>query len=214
MQSVIRKIEENKIIVIVRGIKKEHIIPLAEAMYNGGIRLIECTYDASGRVSDEQTASYIKMLAEHFGDKMAVGAGTVLTEKQVELTCAAGGSFIISPDVNAAVIKKTKSLGLISMPGALTPSEVTEAHRAGADFVKLFPLDAFGPSYIKALKAPLSHIKFLAVGGINADNMNDYLAAGAVGVGVGSGIVNKAVIEAGDFDTVTALAKKYTANIK
>lgn len=214
MQSVIRKIEENKIIVIVRGIKKEHIIPLAEAMYNGGIRLIECTYDASGRVNDEQTASYIKMLAEHFGDKMAVGAGTVLTEKQVELTCAAGGSFIISPDVNAAVIKKTKSLGLISMPGALTPSEVTEAHRAGADFVKLFPLDSFGPSYIKALKAPLSHIKFLAVGGINADNMNDYLAAGAVGVGVGSGIVNKAVIEAGDFDTVTALAKKYTANIK
>ena len=213
MNNVIESIKKNKIIVIVRGVAKDKIIPLAEAMYNGGIRLIECTYQANGSISDEEIADNIRMLAEHFGDKMYVGAGTVLTKKQVQLTKQAGGKFIISPDANEEVIKYTKEIGLISMPGALTPTEIATAKRAGADFVKVFPIDVYGPSYLKAVKAPLSNVELLAVGGINKDNLNDYLSAGAIGVGVGTGIVNKGMIESEDYDGITRLAEEFTKNI-
>ena len=107
MEAVINTILKEKIITIVRGVSREKLIPLAEAMYDGGIRLIECTYDAAGKISDEEIASGIKALVEHFGGKMTVGAGTVLTEKQVELTEKAGGKFIISPDTDPAVIQRT-----------------------------------------------------------------------------------------------------------
>jgi len=213
MNNVIESIKKNKIIVIVRGVAKDKIIPLAEAMYNGGIRLIECTYQANGSISDEEIADNIRMLAEHFGDKMYVGAGTVLTKNQVQLTKQAGGKFIISPDTNEEVIKYTKEIGLISMPGALTPTEIAAAKRAGADFVKVFPIDVYGPSYLKAVKAPLSNVELLAVGGINKDNLNDYLSAGAIGVGVGTGIVNKGMIESEDYDGITRLAEEFTKNI-
>ena len=99
------------------------------------------------------------------------------------------------------------------MPGALTPTEIAAAKRAGADFVKVFPIDVYGPSYIKAVKAPLSNVELLAVGGITVNNINDYLSAGAVGVGIGTGIVNKSMIESGDFEGITRLAKEYTEKL-
>ena len=210
---VIESIEKNKIIVIVRGVEKEKLIPLAEAMYEGGIRLLECTFDSSARISDETTGEYIKLLAEHFQGRMLIGAGTVTTEKQVEITKAAGGKFIISPNTNADVIKRTVELGLVSIPGALTPTEVEAAHRYGADFVKVFPVNYMGERYIKDLKAPLSHIRMLAVGGITVDNMNGYLDTGASGIGVGSGIVDKKLIDGGCYDKIVLLAKKYTEQL-
>ena len=158
-------------------------------------------------------ADRIKMLADHFGDRMEIGAGTVLKERQVELTRAAGGKFIISPDTNTAVIAKTKKEGLVSIPGALTPSEAAAANRAGADFVKLFPVGVMGAGYLKDVKAPLSHIRFLAVGGVDSDNMNEYFSRGACGIGVGSSIVNKELISLGKWDEITALAKKYTEKL-
>ncbi len=206
---VIEAIEREKLIVIVRGVQKEKLIPLAEAMYKGGIRLLEVTYDARGIVSDEETAENIKMLASHFEGRMFIGAGTVLSEKQVELTKNAGGLFIISPDANASVIRKTRELGLVSMPGALTPTEIQSAHIAGADFVKLFPVSDLGPSYLKAVKAPLSHIKMLAVGGVDEGNIKTYLKAGASGFGIGASIVNKQCIDGDDFEGITALAEKF-----
>ena len=213
MQETISLIEKHKIIVIVRGVAADKLIPMAQAMYDGGIRLIECTYDATGNTPDEQIASNIAMLAKHFAGKMAVGAGTVLTQKQVDLTKQAGGKFIISPDANAEIISYTKQCGLVSIPGAITPTEVAAASRAGAAFVKLFPIDLYGPQYVKTLRAPLSHVRVLAVNGITADNMTGYLEAGASGVGVGSGIANKKLIEAGDFEGITKLAKGYTEKI-
>ena len=213
MQSTIEKILKEKLIVIVRGVEREALIPLAEALYSGGVRLIECTYDAKGETKDEETADRIKMLCEHFGDRMEIGAGTVLTEKQVKLTRAAGGKFIISPDTNEAVIKRTKREGLVSIPGALTPTEAVCAHRAGADFVKLFPAGRMGADYIKDLAAPLSHIRFLAVGGVDDDNMLEYLKSGALGIGVASAIVDKNAIAAGKWESITAKALKYTEKL-
>lgn len=211
MNKVINEVLDKKLIVIVRGVEKEKLIPLAEAMYKGGIRLLELTYDNTGKVSDEQTAENIAMLKKHFGDRMFIGAGTVTKTSQVELTKQAGGEFIISPDADADVIKKTKELDMVSMPGALTPTEIKLAHKSGADFVKLFPISNMGIDYIKAVRAPLTHIKMLAVGGIDENNMGDYLDSGVCGFGIGSGIVKKSLIDSDDYDGITKLAEKYVS---
>ena len=213
-EEVLSLIEEEKIIVIVRGVEKEKLIPLAEAMYKGGIRLLEITYSQGGVPSDEEIADSIRLLSEHFKGRMLIGSGTTLTEKQVELTKNAGGTFIISPDVNVEVIKKTRELSLVSIPGALTPTEITTAHAAGADFVKLFPITNLGVSYFKAVSAPLSAGKYLAVGGIDENNMKEYLDAGIKGFGVGSNSVNKKMISANEFEKITELAKKYVEAVK
>lgn len=207
--NVIQRILDEKIIVIVRGIEREKLLPLTEAMYAGGIRLLEITYSAKGTPADTETAECIRMLSEHWGEKMYIGAGTVLTPEQVELTAKAGGSFIISPDTNPQVIKRTAELGLVSMPGALTPSEITLAIRSGADLVKLFPITSLGAEYVKAVKAPLSHVRLLAVGGVNEQNIKEYLKAGIDGFGLGSNIVDKKMIAANDWNGITELAKRY-----
>lgn len=211
--NTIQLIDKNKIIVIVRGVQSDKLIRLAEAMYDGGIRLIEITYSPNGSISDKKTADNIFSLTNRFGDKMCIGAGTVLTSKQAELAKEAGGRFIISPDTVPDVIKKTKELGMVSIPGAVTPSEITLAHRSGADFVKLFPAVNLGTEYVKAVKAPLSHIRLLAVGGINDANMTDYLKAGVCGFGIGSNIVNRKMIDEDDFDGISRLAKKYVSTV-
>lgn len=206
---IINAVKKHKIIAIVRGVESEKLIPLAEAMYAGGIRLLEITYSAAGEVSDSETAENIRMLKRHFGSRMFIGAGTVLTENQAELTKNAGGEFVISPDTVPEVIRKTKALGMVSMPGAYTPSEITLADRCGADFVKVFPAVGLGTEYIKAIRAPLSHIKLLAVGGISLENMSDYMRAGVCGFGIGGSLVDKKLINCGNFAEITELAKKY-----
>lgn len=207
---VIKAIEKEKIVAILRGIPSEKLLDTVQALYDGGIRLLEVTYSADGRVSDEETAENIARVVKEFEGKMFIGAGTVLTKKQVRLTKKAGGSFIISPDVNADVIKETVKCGLVSIPGALTPSEITAAHRFGADFVKLFPVTSLGVGYVKAITAPLSHIKLLVVGGVLEDNMLEYLDIGVCGFGVSTNITDKKMIAEGDWAGITALAKKYT----
>ena len=125
------------------------------------------------------------------------------------MTKSAGGQFVISPDSNKEVIVSTAAGGMVSIPGALTPTEALFAHRCGADFVKLFPVGDFGPGYVKAVHAPLNHIPLLAVGGVNEKNIGAFLNAGAVGVGVGGNLVNKQWIAAGEFEKITALAKEF-----
>ena len=145
---------------------------------------------------------------------MYIGAGTVLTADQVRLTRAAGGSFIILPDVNEEVIRETYRLGMVSMPGALTPTEIAAADEYGADFVKLFPISNLGAGYVKAVKAPLSNVKLLAVGGIDENNMQEYLDVGVCGFGIGSNLTDKKMIEAEDWDGITRLAEKFVKAVK
>lgn len=209
-EEIIQAVEKHKIIAILRGFNEEQLIRTVEAMEKGGIRLAEVTFDQSGKISDEVTASNIRLLNNRFAGKVRFGAGTVMTEKQVELAYQAGAEFIISPDCYEPVIKKTKELGMVSMPGAFSPTEAANAHRYGADFVKLFPNSEMKISYLKALSAPLSHIKFLAVGGVNTENLRDYLSAGAKGIGVATAIVDRKAISAGDYDAITRLAKSFT----
>ena len=213
-QEIIKDIEQNKIIVILRGLNKEQLISSVDAMAKGGIKLVEVTFDQSKNVDDETTANNIRALKEHFAGRVRVGAGTVLTEGQVELAFNAGAEFIISPDCYEKVIKKTIELGMVSIPGVLTPTEAANAHRYGADFVKLFPNSEFSVSYFKALSVPLSHIKFFAVGGVTAENLKTYLDAGAKGIGVATAICDKKAIFAGDYQTITKKAKAFTDQIQ
>lgn len=210
-EQVIKHVLEHKIITIVRGINRENIFKTAEALIEGGISCMEITYDAARPETHEETAETIRQLQERFSGSLMIGAGTVLTPAQVVLTKEAGGRYIISPNVNEDVIKKTVDLGLVSMPGAFTPTECETAHRYGADFVKLFPVGRMGAGYVKDLAAPLSHICFLAVGGVTAENLPDFLKAGAVGAGIGSDLINKAQILSGDFAKITQRAKQYVA---
>ena len=212
MKQTIEQILENKIIMIVRGVPTEQLVELAEAMYRGGIRLMECTYDASGKTPDEETARGIALLVKHFEGRMLIGAGTVLKKSQIALTRAAGGKFIISPDTNPEIIEETKAQGLVSIPGALTPSEATAAHRAGADFVKLFPVSQMGGApYVKALCAPLSHIRFLAVGGVKTETMAEFVRCGASGFGVGLTAEDKDALKRGAFDEIEARCRAKVA---
>ncbi len=208
-RDIINAIKERKIIAIVRGVEPKKLVPLAKALYDGGIRLMEITYSADGSVSDEETAAAVGVLANEFDGRMYIGSGTVLTREQVKRTYDVGGRFIISPNTDAEVIRYTKELGMISIPGALTPSEAEAANRAGADFVKLFPVTSMGTSYVKAIAAPLSHIKFLAVGGITPENIGEYLDIGVCGFGIGSNIINKEYIAQGNYEKITASAKEY-----
>lgn len=208
------RILKSKIIAIIRGQGRENLFKIADALYNGGVSCMEITYNSSKPETDEETAKTLSMLIEKFGDKMSFGSGTVLNERQVELTRAAGGEFIISPNVNVNVIKKTKELGLLSIPGAYSPSECQLACEAGADYVKLFPVVNLGADYLKAIAAPLSHIKFMAVGGVTAENLVDYMKAGAVGIGTGGDLVNKEAVKNGEFDKITERAKQYVKAIK
>lgn len=209
MTNAMKLINETKVIAIVRGIKSQYIVDMAKAMQKGGIKCIEVTFSPKSEEASLDTLKSISLLKKEFGDTMAIGAGTVLTPENVVRAKEAGAEYIISPNTDEAVIKKTKELGLISIPGSMTPTEAVNAYNWGADIVKLFPAAALGVGYIKALMGPLNHIPFTAVGGVNAKNMKDFIDIGCVGIGVGGNLVNKELIEAGDWEAITKYAAEY-----
>lgn len=213
-EQVIEQIKHHKIIAIVRGAELEQCQAVAKALYEGGIRLMEITYDQKNPAGWQKTADAIGALAKEYEGRMFVGAGTVTSVELVEMTAKAGGAFIISPDADVAVIEKTRELGLVSMPGAMTPSEIKLAYNAGADFVKLFPIGELGVGYMKAVRAPLSHIPMMAVGGVNEKNAEEFLKAGASGLGIGGNLAKKAWIEAGEYDKLTEAAKVLVEIVK
>lgn len=208
-EEVLATIRSKKIIAIVRGFDKEQCVKLAEALYAGGINLIEVTFDQSRPEAQEETTEAIRAINERFARKVLPGAGTVMTVEQVNLAKEAGALYIISPDTNIEVIRRTREVGLVSLPGAMTATEAACAHRAGGDIIKLFPGSNLGASYLEALKAPLKHIDFMAVGGITPENIQEFMKAGAVGVGVGGLLTKKELVEAGEYKKITELARQY-----
>ena len=213
-QQVIETIKSEKIIAIVRGMELEQTVKIAQALYEGGVNLIEVTFNQKCPEKFHETADCIRAIREVMGDKMLVGAGTVTSVELVELAAQAGAVYMISPDTDEAVIRRTRELGLVSIPGAYTATEAKQAYKAGADFVKLFPCVGNAAAYMKALCAPLNHIRFLAVGGVNAENAAEFLKAGAVGVGVGGSLANKKWADAGEYWRITEEAKRFIANLK
>lgn len=208
-KDVLNKILDGKIIAIVRGIPSEDVVSLAEALVKGGINCIEVTFDQQSEEKAQDTLKAISNLRQALGDRVCVGAGTVMTVRQVDQAVAAGAEYMISPNINPDVIKRTKAMGKVSIPGAMTPTEVAYAYELGADIVKMFPAGVLGCGYIKAVKAPLKHIPVTAVGGVNPENCADFIRAGAVGVGVGGNLVSPQYVKEGRFEEIAAIAKSY-----
>lgn len=211
--TIIQAILEHKIIAIVRGVDPKQALEAARALADGGIHLVEVTFNQKNPADFCKTAEAIRLIKEELGDKVFVGAGTVTSPELVEMAASAGAGYIISPDMDPAVIRRTRELGLVSLPGAYTATEAKQAWVNGADFVKLFPCIEGAPAYLKALCAPLNHIRFLAVGGITAENAGVFLKAGAVGVGVGGSLVNKKWVESGEYARITQEAKRFVAAV-
>lgn len=213
-EQVIELVLQTKLVAIVRGVYGQDCLNLAKALCEGGIRALEVTFDQSNPALWQKTADTITLLNACLGDRMVFGAGTVTTVELVNIAKNAGAKFIVSPDCEPDVIRATVEAGMVSMPGALTPTEVLQAHKAGADFVKVFPAGTMGAAYLKAIAAPINHVRLLAVGGVNETNVADFMKAGAVGAGVGGNLVNKTWIAEGRFQDITALAKAFVAAVQ
>ena len=207
-------IEKEKLIAIIRNPERDTLIEAVRALYDGGVRLVEVTFDRSGKLSRAEVCGMISELTEAFGEDMMIGAGTVTSCDEVRLACEAGASFMISPNCDPEIIKLSKKLGTISIPAAYTPTEIAMALNSGADYIKLFPADGVTAEYVKAIRAPLSDAKLLAVGGVTDKNAKDFLRMGFSGVGVGSNLYDQKLIRARDFESLKELASKYVEAIK
>ena len=207
---VLKALAETRLVAIIRGMDPAICVRLAEAYAEGGIRLVEVTFDQTG--DPRKTIDAIRAIREGFAGRLHVGAGTVLTDAQLEAVIGAGGEFMVTPSVNPKLIAKASAAGLATMPGAFTPTEIVTAHEAGADVVKIFPVRSLGPQYVKDVLAPLKHISLMAVGGVNPDNAADYLKAGCIGVGASGSLVNKEWIAAGEWSKIAAEARRFISN--
>lgn len=205
---------KHKLVAIARRVAKEDIADMARALYDGGVRSLEITFDQSNPDCLLETARSIEIVKDTMEDKMMIGAGTVLNAEQAVTAAKAGASFILSPDTNIEVIEKVKELGLVSVPGAMTPSEIMLAWNHGADIVKLFPAGVLTLSYYKAIKGPISHVPLMAVGGIGLENMKTFLDAGFCSCGIGSNIVRNDLIKERRFEELTKLAEEYSSLVK
>lgn len=204
----------SRIICILRDIPEEAVIPVTKALYKGGIRFLEIAFSQSDYSTLSKTARTIKKLREYWGESFHIGAGTVLTLQQAESACHAGAEYIFSPNTDCKIITYTKNAGLISIPGAFTPSEIVLACQNGADIVKIFPASALPPDYIKNIKTPLSNIPLIAVGGINLQNITSFLKAGCIGAGIGSSILGKETISTQNYEAISDKVSLYTELIK
>jgi 2-dehydro-3-deoxyphosphogluconate aldolase/(4S)-4-hydroxy-2-oxoglutarate aldolase len=205
---ICKRVEDVGIVPVVRAPSPELAIRAAEAVLAGGISIFEIT------MTVPNATVAIRTLVEKLGDRAVVGAGTVLDAKAAHACIEAGAAFIVSPGLDLATIDAAHERGVPIMPGALTPTEVITAWKAGADIVKIFPASAVGgPKYIKALKGPLPDVKMLPTGGVNAQTAGDFIAAGACALGVGGELVDIAALARGEDAVITARARELVAAV-
>ncbi|NEW07615.1 bifunctional 4-hydroxy-2-oxoglutarate aldolase/2-dehydro-3-deoxy-phosphogluconate aldolase [Paenibacillus sp. SYP-B3998] len=201
----LKEIEQTRIIAIVRGVKEEHISSVAEALYRGGITVMEVTLNTPGALR------MIEELQSTFTDRMYIGAGTVLDLDDAKKAVQAGAAFLVTPNMDEEVIRWAKSEDIPIFPGAMTPTEIVKAWKAGATAVKVFPCASLGIAYIKELMGPLDHIPMMAVGGVTEENIKQFLHIGCYGLGIGGSLINLKEIEAGRFEWITEKASRLLA---
>jgi 2-dehydro-3-deoxyphosphogluconate aldolase / (4S)-4-hydroxy-2-oxoglutarate aldolase len=207
--NVVDFIKEHPIVAVIREATPQNIVPIANALFEGGVKVLEITAETP------KVMTMIEMVTDELGDKVLVGAGTVLDPETARAAIMAGSKFIVSPSLNLDTIKMTKRYGVVSIPGALTPTEILTAYEHGADMIKVFPVNTFGPGYIKNIHGPFPSIPLMVTGGINTENVNDYICSGALAVGVGSNLVNpKNLHHEEDYQSLTEKALRYTNTLK
>ena len=196
------------IVAVIRAPSGEILGDVAEALLEGGVEVIEVTFTVP------KAHRVLEQVADRLGDKIVLGAGTVLDAQTARTAMLAGAEFIVSPTTNTDVIRIARRYDKAVLPGALTPTEVLRAWEAGADIVKVFPSDLTGPSYLKALGGPLPQIRLMPTGGVNLDTAADFLRAGACALGIGGALVSSQAIADRDLEGIASLARKYVEIVK
>jgi 2-dehydro-3-deoxyphosphogluconate aldolase/(4S)-4-hydroxy-2-oxoglutarate aldolase len=203
-ESTQETIERVGLIPVLRARNAVQARSIVRAMIEGGVTVVEVTMTVPGALD------VLKELKREYGAQLLLGSGTVTTAAEAEATIEAGAEFVVSPSFHPEVVAKTKELGKLSVPGALTPTEVVTAWRAGADYVKIFPCSAMGgANYLKALLAPFPHLKLIPTGGVTLQTAEGFLRAGARALGVGSDLVNLAAVDAGCPEKIAETARAY-----
>jgi len=201
------RVLNNGLVAILRAPSGDQLVKVAEALYEGGVEILEVTLTVPNALE------IINDVSKRLGDKVILGAGSVLDPETARAALLAGSEFIVSPVVNLDVIKLCRRYSKLIMPGAFTPTEIITAWEAGADIVKVFPADVGGPSYLKAVKAPLPQVRLMPTGGVDLNTMESFVKAGACAVGLGSSLVEKDAIANGDMNRITDLASQYVAKM-
>ena len=206
--ATIARMIDSGVVAVLRAPDGEILVDVAEALLAGGVEAIEVTFTVPG------TVRVIEKVADRLGDKILLGAGTVLDPETARAALLAGAEYIVSPTTNLDVIRLCRRYDKAVMPGALTPTEVITAWEAGADIVKVFPSDLTGPKYLKALRGPLPQVRLMPTGGVNLDTAADFLRAGACALGIGGSLVESKAVAAGDMARIESLARQYIAIVR
>jgi 2-dehydro-3-deoxyphosphogluconate aldolase/(4S)-4-hydroxy-2-oxoglutarate aldolase len=197
------RVVSSGIVGIIRAPDGKQLVDVAQALVAGGVDVLEVTFTVP------QAHRVLEQVADALGDKVLLGAGTVLDPETCRTAILAGAEFIVSPGTNIEVIRMCRRYSKLSLPGALTPTEVITAWENGADFVKVFPCDVLGPAHIKALKGPLPQVRMIPTGGVTLETAAEFLKAGAAALGIGSALVEPKAIANRDFARIESLAKQY-----
>jgi len=207
--SLIETIQERKIVAVIRNANEDNIGSILKALSNGGVNVVEITAETPN------VQRVIETAVKNNSEEVLIGAGTVLDPETARAVILAGAKFIVSPILNVETLKLTNRYGILNIPGVLTPTEIHTAYENGAEMVKVFPANTFGPNYMKNILGPLPHVKAMVTGGITLDNMNDYLSNGSVAVGIGSNLVNtKELKTEKDYLRLTEKAEQFVETVK
>jgi 2-dehydro-3-deoxyphosphogluconate aldolase/(4S)-4-hydroxy-2-oxoglutarate aldolase len=205
---IIESIQDCGIIAIIRTKTDEQVMDVCRSLLDGGINVLELTMTIPGAIEK------FKQVNTELGNKALLGMGSVLDAKMAKSAINAGAKFIVSPVTRPEIADTANAAGCVCMLGAYTPTEAETAYRAGSDFIKIFPADTLGVQYIKALLAPMPHLKLVPTGGVNLQNIKEFFAAGVSAVGVGSSLVNKNILAASDWNGLKKLASEFVNAIK
>ncbi|HET6845467.1 MAG TPA: bifunctional 4-hydroxy-2-oxoglutarate aldolase/2-dehydro-3-deoxy-phosphogluconate aldolase [Anaerolineales bacterium] len=205
---MLQKIKALGVLAVIRGPSADLTIQMVEALVAGGITGIEITY------STPNAEEVVRALAQKFSDKILLGMGTLTLPEQSISAKKAGANFLVSPVCEPDLVRSMVASGLLTMAGALTPTEVLQAHRLGADVVKIFPGSLGGPSYVKALKGPFPNIPMMPTGGVSASNVAEWFAVGVVAVGAGSELCPPQLAKEGKFTEITQRASAFAQVVK
>jgi len=203
-----QRILSSGIVGIIRAPDGSRLVDVAQALLAGGVDVLEVTFTVP------KAHRVLEQVADALGDKILLGAGTVLDTETCRTAILAGAEFIVSPGTNLDVIRMCRRYSKPVLPGALTPTEVITAWEAGADFVKIFPCDVLGPAHLRALRGPLPHIRMIPTGGVTLETAADFLKAGACALGVGSAMIEAKAVAAGDFARIESLARQYAEIVR
>ncbi len=202
------RILDTGIVAVIRAPSGEVLVDVAEALLAGGVQAIEITFTVPN------AHKVLETVINRLGDKIVVGAGTVLDPETARTALLAGAQYIVSPTVNLDTIRLCKRYGTVVMPGALTPTEILTAWEAGADVVKVFPSEITGAAYLKALRGPLPQIRLMPTGGVNLQTAADFLNAGAVALGIGGSLVSAEAIKTRNWGAIESLARQYVQIVR